>query len=203
MARITFSAHPTCHSINHSTASHLSIDIVIGFNTGDLIWFGRKHSHSVEAQSPINFSIDPISSRYVRLNKGGCISSSSCTAVHWVPHSPSLFMVSHADGSIIVYDKEREDSNFTPRDPNAVLSNADPGYDNSSDSSKHRSGYCVHARSTGDSPLLCDMVVTPGPSDNLSGGSVLGVSTKDKALKNPISHWKVSRKAIHGAPGCA
>ncbi len=177
------------------------MDIVIGFNTGDLIWFGRKRS-SAEAQNPIDFSIDPISSRYVRLNKGGCISSSSCTAVHWVPHSRSLFMVSHADGSIIVYDKEREDSNFTPRDPNVVLSHAEPTYDHDTDSSNHRSGYCTHVKNIADSSLLYDMVVTPGPSGNLSGGSVLGVSTKDKALKNPISHWRVSRKAIHGAPRC-
>ncbi|KAF8344156.1 WD40-repeat-containing domain protein [Cantharellus anzutake] len=178
LARITFSAHPTCHAINQSTASHLSVDIVIGFNTGDLIWF------------------DPMSSRYVRLNKGGCITSSPCTAVHWVPHSRSLFMVSHADGSIIVYDKEREDSNFTPKDPNTVLSHADFMYEHGSESSKQGPGDSGPPRSLPDSSLLLDIVVTPGPSGNFSSGNVLGVPTKDKVLKNPISHWKVSRKAI-------
>lgn len=40
LARITFSAYPTCHDVNRHTANYTSLDIVIGFNTGDLIWFG-------------------------------------------------------------------------------------------------------------------------------------------------------------------
>lgn len=42
LARITFSAYPTCHDVNRHTASYTSLDIVIGFNTGDLIWFGMS-----------------------------------------------------------------------------------------------------------------------------------------------------------------
>ena len=45
LARITFAAYPTCHSVNASTASSERLDVVIGFNTGDLIWFGM-HMHS-------------------------------------------------------------------------------------------------------------------------------------------------------------
>jgi hypothetical protein len=41
LARITFSAHPTCHSVNYATACHTTLDVVIGFNTGDLVWFGK------------------------------------------------------------------------------------------------------------------------------------------------------------------
>ncbi|KAJ3793450.1 hypothetical protein GGU11DRAFT_850892 [Lentinula aff. detonsa] len=61
--------------------------------------------------------LDPISSRYHRLNKGGCVTSSACTAVRWVPASASLFLVSHADGTIVVYDRDREDGTFGPREP--------------------------------------------------------------------------------------
>ncbi|KAG8897152.1 hypothetical protein FRB99_008394 [Tulasnella sp. 403] len=100
LVRVTFSAWPTCHAINQNTASSAGVDIIIGFNTGDLMWF------------------DPLTTRYVRLNKQGCISNSPCTAVHWVPGSRSLFLVSHANGTIVVYDKDREDDvNFQPSLP--------------------------------------------------------------------------------------
>lgn len=42
LARVAFAAHPTCHDVNHSTASHEHLDIIIGFQTGDLIWFGES-----------------------------------------------------------------------------------------------------------------------------------------------------------------
>lgn len=47
----------------------------------------------------------------------GCICKSPCSQVRWVPGSPSLFLVSFADGSIITFDKERDDGPFIPGDP--------------------------------------------------------------------------------------
>ncbi|KAJ3780004.1 hypothetical protein GGU10DRAFT_420070 [Lentinula aff. detonsa] len=79
------------------TASSEHLDIIISFHTGDLI------------------CLDPISSRYHRLNKGGCVTSSACTAVRWVPASASLFLISHADGTIVVYDRDREERAGCPR----------------------------------------------------------------------------------------
>ena len=98
--------------------------MIIGFSTGDLLWF------------------DPVSSRYGRLNKQvrlpplvynidygfayqttqGRICNSPCTAVRWVPGSPNLFLVSHMDGTMIIYDKEREDGAFTPHEPTSTSS---------------------------------------------------------------------------------
>ena len=40
LARISFSAFPTCQDVNQATVSHERMDVVVGFNTGDLIWFG-------------------------------------------------------------------------------------------------------------------------------------------------------------------
>ena len=40
LARVTFSAYPTCHDVNLFTASPERLDVVIGFHTGDLMWFG-------------------------------------------------------------------------------------------------------------------------------------------------------------------
>ncbi|KAN0064747.1 hypothetical protein ACQY0O_001804 [Thecaphora frezii] len=97
LARISFSASPSCHDVNQFTRSHDRLDIVVGFVTGDLMW------------------LDPISSRYTRINKGGTITTSAVTQVRWLPGSESLFMAAHADGTLIVYDRDREDSSdFTP-----------------------------------------------------------------------------------------
>ena len=54
LMRINFSAYPTCHDVNPSTASSERLDIIIGFSTGDLIWFGMRlsrYSHSPFADS--------------------------------------------------------------------------------------------------------------------------------------------------------
>ncbi|KAG8930156.1 hypothetical protein FRC01_003209, partial [Tulasnella sp. 417] len=100
LIRVTFNGWPTCHAVNETTASSTGIDVIIGFHSGDLLWF------------------DPLSTRYVRLNKQGCITNSPCTAIRWVPGSRNLFLVSHANGTIVVYDKEREDdTTFQPSTP--------------------------------------------------------------------------------------
>ncbi|KIY50819.1 WD40 repeat-like protein [Fistulina hepatica ATCC 64428] len=101
LMRITFTAFPTCHDVNPTTASPDHLDIVVGFHTGDLIW------------------IDPIAARYNRLNKQASFRSSPCTSVRWVPSSATLFLVSHADGTIVIYDTQREDGSFTPQEPSA------------------------------------------------------------------------------------
>ena len=71
LVRVAFAAHPTCHDVNHSTASHEHLDLIIGFQTGDLIWFGE--SMSLCDQNHLTFAIlmtvDPIALRYGRLNK--------------------------------------------------------------------------------------------------------------------------------------
>ncbi|EIN07210.1 WD40 repeat-like protein [Punctularia strigosozonata HHB-11173 SS5] len=158
LARITFSAYPTCHDVNRATLSPDRMDVIIGFTTGDLVWF------------------DPITSRYGRLNKGGCITSSPCTAVRWVPQSPTLFLVSHADGTILVYDKEREDfASFVPSEP--------VGEDG------------------GEWDPNTSAYVTMPPWHPAAGANMTGGmdekdrKEKDKA-KNPVSHWRVSKRSI-------
>lgn len=149
LSRITFSAFPTCHSINHLTASPERLDIIIGFNTGDLFW------------------LDPISSRYNRLNKGGSISSSPCTAVRWVPGSASLFLVSHADGTIVVYDRDREDGVFSPQE-------TPEDWDPTDSIFVTMPPWAWHPSPGGDIPA-------PIPDG-------------DKSIKNPVSRWRVAPK---------
>ncbi|KIK58319.1 hypothetical protein GYMLUDRAFT_45534 [Collybiopsis luxurians FD-317 M1] len=156
LTRISFSSYPTCHSINQLTASPERLDIIIGFNTGDLIW------------------LDPIASRYNRLNKGGCLSSSACTAVRWVPASASLFLVSHADGTIVVYDRDREDGAFTPQEPVGSVSSED-----------------------WDPTDSIFVTIPPWHPVTHGGDSDLEKSVSDKAdksIKNPVSHWRIAPK---------
>lgn len=165
LSRITFSVYPTCHDVNLYTASPEHLDIIIGFATGDLIW------------------LDPVSSRYGRLNKQGCISSSPCTAVRWVPSSPTLFLVSHADGSIIAYDKEREDGAFIPQDQAPSITNSSL----SDESFSHEWD-----------PTDNIVVTMPPWHPVMSGNHILtpGKTDKEKTAKNPVSHWRVSRRKI-------
>ncbi|KAG1743390.1 WD40 repeat-like protein [Suillus lakei] len=165
LTRISFSAYPTCHDVNPSTASSERLDVIIGFSTGDLIWF------------------DPISSRYCRLNKQGTISSSICTAVRWVPSSPTLFLVSHADGTIIVYDKEREDGLFTASIPN--------GLTNTPHIHLNANAHPTSPVTDGWDPLST-MFVTPPPWHP----EAVGRGEKGMVAKNPVSHWRLCRRGV-------
>ncbi|KAI0042698.1 WD40 repeat-like protein [Auriscalpium vulgare] len=179
LARIAFSAFPTCHDVNQSTVSHEHLDIIIGYNTGDLLWF------------------DPITSRYARLNKQGRISGSACTAVRWVPSSPNLFLVSHADGTIIVYDKDRDDGVFSPQAPTASspILRSLPG-------SPAMSPPPAADTPPGEWNPLDSIFVTMPPwhpvngAAGAAGGGGKAEKDKDKATKNPVSHWKVSKRSV-------
>lgn len=120
----------------------------------------------------------------------GLISSSPCTAVRWVPSSSTLFLVSHADGTIIVYDKEREDAPFTPQDPNSPQT----------DYTGYVSPLNEGANHEWD-PLDNIFVTMPPWHPATSGGGGLnlaGKSDKEKTAKNPVSHWRLSKQGIIG-----
>ncbi|KAF9421922.1 hypothetical protein BGZ94_008718 [Podila epigama] len=96
LSHITFTkAFPTSHDVNILTRSCDHLDVIIGFNTGDIIWF------------------DPLSNKYYRLNKQGVIKDSPVTVVKWMPGSETQFMAAFQDGSILIMDKERDDNTFT------------------------------------------------------------------------------------------
>ncbi|KAF9174602.1 hypothetical protein BGX21_010400 [Mortierella sp. AD011] len=88
-------AFPTSHDVNVLTRSCDSLDVVIGFSTGDIMWF------------------DPLCNKYYRLNKQAIIKDSAVTMIKWMPGSESQFMTAFHDGSILIMDKERDDNTFT------------------------------------------------------------------------------------------
>lgn len=83
-----------CHDANQLTKSIRGVDVVLGMSTGDICWY------------------DPVSTRYLRYNKQRCINASAVTQIQWLPGSDTLFMAAHADGALIIYDKERDDGEF-------------------------------------------------------------------------------------------
>ncbi|KAJ1905714.1 hypothetical protein IWQ60_012223, partial [Tieghemiomyces parasiticus] len=113
LGRLDFQkAVPTCHDVNMLTRSGSSLDVIIGCNTGDLLWF------------------DPITQKRNRFNAQGVINGSAVTLVRWVPGSETLFMASFADGAVVLFDKNKEDhGNFNPQfamDPTHPLQVAKP-----------------------------------------------------------------------------
>ncbi|CAG8892690.1 unnamed protein product [Penicillium egyptiacum] len=89
-------AHMLCHDINELTKTSSHLDIVMGSSAGDIIWY------------------EPMSQKYARINKNGVINNSPVTHIKWLPGSENLFIASHANGVLVVYDKEKEDALFTP-----------------------------------------------------------------------------------------
>ncbi|KAK7015164.1 hypothetical protein VNI00_019189 [Paramarasmius palmivorus] len=150
LARITFSAHPTCHDVNPLTASSDRLDVIVGFSTGDLIW------------------LDPVSST---------LRPSKPTRLY------NKFPL-HSDGTIVVYDREREDGTFTPSEPGPSHTNTSSA--NGSDS---------HTSSEDSWDPMDNIFVTMPPWHPVGAGAK---SDKDKAasLRNPVSHWRVSKKSV-------
>jgi hypothetical protein len=99
LTKILFTkAHMLCHDVNPLTKSNGHIDVVIGSSAADIMWY------------------EPFSQRYHRVNKNGMINPTPVSDIRWIPGSENLFLASHMDGTLVVYDKEREDAVFVPED---------------------------------------------------------------------------------------
>lgn len=95
LSKLMFSlATVVCHDVNLLTSSAEALDVVLGTSTGDICWY------------------DPVSTRYLRFNKQRCINQSAVTQIQWLPGSETLFMAAHADGALVIYDRDREDVDF-------------------------------------------------------------------------------------------
>jgi len=95
------------------------------------------------------------------------INSHAVADIKWIPGTENLFLAAHQDGSLIVYDKEKEDAPFVPED----------APDASEMPEKAATG------SGGASSLLRYFSVNKS------------VDSKNQRT-NPVSYWSVSRSAI-------
>lgn len=108
LTKILFSkGHCLCHDINQATITPSHIDLIMGFSTGEIIWY------------------EPISQKYTRLNKNGIINENSVSDIKWIPGSENLFLVAHTNGSLVTYDKEKDDAPFMPEE-SSILNNSQP-----------------------------------------------------------------------------
>jgi WD40 repeat protein len=84
----------------------------MGFNTSDIIWY------------------EPMSQKYARLNKNGQITDSLVQSILWLPNKENLFIAAHMNGTLIVYDKEKEDANFVAEEAleNGHVNGDEPKY---------------------------------------------------------------------------
>ncbi|TGJ88424.1 hypothetical protein E0Z10_g366 [Xylaria hypoxylon] len=99
LTKILFTkAHCLSHDVNLVTKSSSHIDIIMGFSTGEIIWW------------------EAMSQRYTRLNKNGVINKTPVSQIRWIPGAENLFLAAHMDGSLVVYDKEKEDAVFSQED---------------------------------------------------------------------------------------
>jgi WD40 repeat protein len=97
LAKILFTkAHMLCHDVNELTKLSTHIDVVMGSSAGDILWY------------------EPMSQKYARINKNGVVNSSPVTHIKWIPGSENLFLAAHANGQLVVYDKEKDDALFSP-----------------------------------------------------------------------------------------
>ncbi|KAK4093244.1 hypothetical protein Purlil1_2401 [Purpureocillium lilacinum] len=110
LTKILFTkAHCLCHDVNKTTRSASHIDVIMGFSTGEVIWW------------------EPISQRYTRLNKNGAINNTPVSEIRWIPGSENLFLAAHMDGSLVVYDKEKEDAPFNPEEEGSSVNGSEAG----------------------------------------------------------------------------
>ncbi|KAG7286102.1 hypothetical protein NEMBOFW57_008405 [Staphylotrichum longicolle] len=108
LTKILFTkAHCLCHDVNKVTKSSTHIDVVMGFSTGEIIWW------------------EPTTQRYTRLNKNGIINGTPVSEIRWIPGSEHLFLAAHMDGTMVVYDKEKEDGIFTPEEESGPRTSGD------------------------------------------------------------------------------
>lgn len=123
--RIYKGTQPTCHDFNHLTATAESVSLLVGFSAGQVqlidpikketsklfneevrhakpsLSIGRCVTLRSRFPSPSFVPRTPTLSTRQRL-----IDKSRVTCVKWVPGSESLFLVSHASGSMYLYNVE-------------------------------------------------------------------------------------------------
>lgn len=113
MTRIFFgSAHPLCHDINEFSKTTNHLDVIIGFSTSDIMWYepiSQKYSRINKRACLLLVSLGSVADKFVQ----GIINPTPVYSIRWLPGSENVFFAAHSDGSLVVYDKEREDSPLT------------------------------------------------------------------------------------------
>eukprot|EP00242_Pyramimonas_sp_CCMP2087_P006387 CAMPEP_0198206264 /NCGR_PEP_ID=MMETSP1445-20131203/9795_1 /TAXON_ID=36898 /ORGANISM="Pyramimonas sp., Strain CCMP2087" /LENGTH=376 /DNA_ID=CAMNT_0043878887 /DNA_START=253 /DNA_END=1379 /DNA_ORIENTATION=- len=102
---------PICHAYQQAADGN---DLLIGFFSGEVAVVSLRQQLLEPSRKLIASATH---------NAGGCFNASRCTNVLWYPKEDGIFVSTHADGSMYVFDKNKEpssDPSFpTPKDPSA------------------------------------------------------------------------------------
>ena len=106
--------------------------------------------------------------------------------------------MSHADGTIIVYDKERDDGVFLPQEPTHIsapdlIAVPNPTLQDNA-LPRQRNDW---------NPMERILVTMPPWHPGTSGAGLTspgGKGEKERIAKNPVSHWRVSGRSVLGQP---
>lgn len=100
----------------------------------------------------------------------GIINGTPVSEIRWIPGSESLFLAAHMDGSLVVYDKDKEDAQFSPEEEQLATNGSSTNGE--SDSS------------------------TNGVNHNLKIQINKSVHSKNQKT-NPVASWKLSNQRIN------
>ncbi|XP_041998486.1 dystrophia myotonica WD repeat-containing protein-like isoform X1 [Salvia splendens] len=92
-------SNPVCHAYDPDAKD--GHDLLIGLNSGDV------YSVSLRQQ------LQDVGKKLVgaqHYNKDGSINNSRCTCIAWIPNGDGSFVVSHADGNMFAYEKNKDGS---------------------------------------------------------------------------------------------
>jgi len=168
-----FAAKPTAHSINAYTASSDSIDLLVGFATGDILLY------------------DPITKVVKRrLNEVGVSNKSRVMALKWIPDTRARFVAAFANGLLLVYDAllppaaQPANAAKKKKSTSSIASFFGFGDDSTDDEEEAEESL---------SPLHRDQDVVGAGFD----GTFPRITHQMK--RNPVARWKVSASAINAA----
>jgi WD40 repeat protein len=93
-----------------------------------------------------------MSQKYARINKNGSINNTPVSYIKWIPGSENLFLASHMDGTLVVYDKEKDDSAFFAED---MGNEVDVFFNGDGDSSTLDVAKSVNSTNQKTNPVAC------------------------------------------------
>ena len=99
---------------------------------------------------------DPIwrPGEYHSLRQQGIINGTPVSEIRWIPGSENLFMAAHMDGSLVVYDKEKEDATFAPEDDDAAAAHKENGENGETNGAAHvHLRKSVHSKTQKNNPV--------------------------------------------------
>jgi len=93
-------SNPLCHAFDpEAKEGH---DLIIGMGSGDVYSMSLRQQLQDPGRKPV------AALHYNKGDKDVSPNGSRCTSVAWVPEREGIFVVSHSDGNLYVYDKNKD-----------------------------------------------------------------------------------------------